>query len=483
MNQKYYKWVVGFIVLTIMATIMVQLFWNYREYEVKKQNLVSRVQLSLDNAVEAYYANLTRLGIVKYNVNLEERTDTIIVKTASRNSLRQKLDSTLRNISDLGNQKPILIQGDRNRNYPFYTSDSLLPANIDSLISKVFISISRDSVDLKKLDTYLSQELERHKLTVDYALVYTYNDRINEDSTQARTKSLYLEQLPKNPLKTTSKSTFLPRRGQLELLFSNSVSILLKESLGNIMLSLILSIGLIASLLYLLKTIYNQKQLSEVKNDLISNITHEFKTPISTISAALEGIKSFNKLDNKVKTEEYLNMSSEQLNKLNLMVEKLLETASLDSGSLQLEVEDINIGDLLQVLVERYQRQTNDKTITLEKTNNVSAKIDRFHFENAISNIIDNAVKYGGKNITVQLKKESTYYEISITDNGTSLTPAYKDKIFEQFYRVPKGNTHDVKGFGIGLFYTKKIIEKHIGSLKLELDKRQTTFKISMPNV
>ena len=264
--------------------------------------------------------------------------------------------------------------------------------------------------------------------------------------------------------------------------FSNALSILLKESIGNILLSLILSISLIVSLIYLLKTIYKQKQLSEVKNDLISNITHEFKTPIATISAAIESIKNFNVLEDKEKTVDYLNMSSSQLNRLTLMVEKLLETSSLDSDSLQLQFEEANINDLLKNLVERYQIQAKDKTISLIDPDTVIAKVDPFHFENAISNIIDNAIKYGGNSIAVHLKKEADYFEISIMDNGTSLTSAHKDKIFEQFYRVPKGNTHNVKGFGIGLFYTKKIIEKHIGSLKLELSKKQTSFKISMPN-
>ena len=197
----------------------------YSTYHNCHHYLISRVQLSLDNSVEAYYANLTRLGIIKYNVNLEERTDTILVKTASRSSLRQQIDSTLKNISNLGDQKPILVQDARNRNFPFYTTDKSLPQNIDSLISKVFISISRDSLDLIKLDTYLKEELERHHLNVDYALTYIYNGRTDNDSIQQKTRSLYLEKLPDNPLIAISKSTFLPRRGQLEFHFLKNIEL------------------------------------------------------------------------------------------------------------------------------------------------------------------------------------------------------------------------------------------------------------------
>ena len=107
--------------------------------------------------------------------------------------------------------------------------------------------------------------------------------------------------------------------------------------------------------------------------------------------------------------------------------------------------------------------------------------IDVFHFENAINNIIDNAIKYGGKDISVEIVKQNNSIEITISDNGTSLTEGHKKHIFEKFYRVPKGNTHDVKGFGIGLYYTKKIIEKHNGNIDLSI-KPNTTFKITLPD-
>ena len=108
--------------------------------------------------------------------------------------------------------------------------------------------------------------------------------------------------------------------------------------------------------------------------------------------------------------------------------------------------------------------------------------VDVFHFENALNNILDNAVKYGGNKITIQLNATESKFEINISDNGKTLTSADKERIFEKFYRIPKGNTHDVKGFGIGLYYTKKIIDKHNGIIGLDMSKNQTTFKIKLPN-
>jgi len=112
----------------------------------------------------------------------------------------------------------------------------------------------------------------------------------------------------------------------------------------------------------------------------------------------------------------------------------------------------------------------------------IMASVDAFHFENAVNNLLDNALKYGGDNIQVDLKQTSDAFTIEISDDGTSLTKDSKDKIFEKFYRVHTGNTHDVKGFGIGLYYVKKIIEKHAGAIQLDLQQKLTTFKVSLPN-
>jgi len=232
-----------------------------------------------------------------------------------------------------------------------------------------------------------------------------------------------------------------------------------------------------------LQIIRRQKQLAEVKNDLISNITHEFKTPIATISVALESLKSFDGIDDKKKTKTYLDMSSEQLTKLNVMVEKLLETATLDSGNLELHKTPINVIDLLHTIVDKHQMQTESTTLTFDpKQTNIEVEVDVFHFENAINNIIDNAIKYGGNQIWIEVSQNAFLFTISISDNGTSLKMSNKDQIFEKFFRVSKGNTHNVKGFGIGLYYTKKIVEKHSGTIQLELKKTHTTFKLTLPN-
>ena len=488
MNKQNYKWVVYFIAITIACTIALQVYWNYKEYHVNKKNLVGTVQRSLDNSVEAYFANLTRSGIITFNSedgeNSGDKTDTIIVSTGSRYGFRKKIDSTLQSLvkkDSLG--KPLIVKDFRNEAYPFFTPDRNFPKHLDSLISKVVVSISRDTLDLNRLNTYLSTELERNNIDVTYGLKFTYKQRISKDSVAEKHKEFNLKNIPEKHLKTISKSTFL-HRNKLELFFTNETATLLRASFISILLSLLLSISIISSLIYLLKTIYKQKQLAEVKNDLINNITHEFKTPIATISTALEALKNFNALNDKTKSEKYISMANLQVNKLNMMVEKILETATLNQKNSSLLKKPVNISELLENLIGKYKTINTEKTFNfISPIGNSLLLVDEFQFENAIGNILDNAIKYGGKTITIELNSTKKSFEISIKDNGNGIPKDQREKVFEQFNRIPTGNTHNVKGFGIGLYYTKSIIEKHGGSINIIYDKKNsTTFKISLPN-
>jgi len=487
MNKRSYKLVVYLIGITVVTIIGVQLYWIFKEYQLNKQNLISKVQLSLDNSVEAYFANLTKSGIITFtsidSTTTKKKIDTIYLKPGSRFGLRKKIDSTLQKIAKTETKKPLLIKNRRDGNFPFFTANKVFPKSIDSLISKVFVSISRDSLDLRKLNSYVSDELNRNNINLTYGLKFSIFQR-DSKSKKATITTYNLDKFPKKYLKTISKSTFLPHRSKLELFFTNETSLVLKESLISILLSLVLSLCIIASLLYLLKTIYKQKQLSEIKNDLISNITHEFKTPIATISTALEAMKSFNALNDKEKSEKYINIANAQIQKLDIMIEKILETATLNQEELSISKKPVNITQLMHEIVAKYQLISKDKTFIFSSNiPNHIVKIDTIHFENAISNIFDNAIKYGGKNIQAKLTLTKNVIILTISDTGNGIPKNQKDKVFEQFYRIPTGNTHTIKGFGIGLYYSKKIIEKHGGSIEIVYSKNnQTVFKITLPN-
>jgi signal transduction histidine kinase len=317
--------------------------------------------------------------------------------------------------------------------------------------------------------------LTRKNIAVDYSLQHFKADTLFQQFRKDSISAL--------PLSVISGTTFLPKYQHLQISFSDPTILILKRSFTEIFLSLLLSLSILSCLMFLLRTIQKQKKIDVIKNDLISNITHEFKTPITTISTAIEGIKSFNTIDDKEKTNRYLDISGQQLKKLEIMVEKLLETASLNTDKLHLNKEALNIVDLIKSNVEKHQMSAEKILIFTSNQEESNWNIDVFHFENAVSNLIDNAIKYGGEKVAIEIMHTKNQLTIAVKDNGISIDKTHRDKIFDQFYRIPKGNIHDVKGFGIGLFYAKKIIEKHNGILELIPNSSETIFQITHNNV
>ena len=488
MNDKRYTYVLYAITLVIVATIGIQGFWNYKNYQANKEQLIRDIQISLDKAVDDYYASLAKETPISFTLSdstdndfhFENKNTPTFINNVR--TLNDELDSLkIDNIKSL----KILKGFESDSLYRALTTDSLNRENFKLFTTKVFISLQNDSLDVRKVNKLLYDDLRRKNLNLDHQLAYFCNvpkeGLFNENFKHH--KKLYNTQTEDYNIYIESKSTLLPKNSLLRLGFSNETLTILKRSLSGILISTFLILAVISCLFYLLKVIKHQKQLSEVKNDLISNITHEFKTPIATIGVALESISNFNAIDDKAKTQKYIGMSSEQLSKLNTMVEKLLETATLDSDNLKLNKEAANVVELLTSLSNRYKLHFTEKDFnTSFKVEQLMANVDLFHFENALNNILDNAVKYGGNIISIDLVPRDNYFEIHISDNGNNLSKTNKDKIFEKFYRIPKGNTHDVKGFGIGLYYTKTIVEKHGGHIAIDLSNQLTTFKISLPN-
>jgi len=505
MNDLKYKWILNIIIVVILTTIGIQAYWNYKNYLTNKKQLTNEVQIRLDNAVDEYYTKLAENTTYKFSFNEGEVNENIVVDGDTNYdhlfqdiNTKQKdtiLDSIIiKEIEHVAifktvDKDTVLITDDKGiitteewigdkkilKAIKSTGLDSLNKKDFELLTAKVMLRLSNDTINIKRINDLLEDELKRKDIVVDYNLLIVdrfeeikeTNSKINNDS----------------ELTVESKSSFLPHDSKLKMHFTNVTRTILKRIFVGILISTLLVLAVISCLFYLLKIIKHQKQLAEVKNDLISNITHEFKTPIATISVALESNKNFNEVEHDDRTNRYLDMSTNQLSKLNVMVEKLLETATLDSDNLVLNKEKVNISELLNAIVEKFQVTSSVKELKLIAfSEDVYLGIDVFHFENAINNLIDNAVKYGGNNISIELKSEAKNIIINVIDDGTGLEKQYKEKLFEQFYRVPKGNVHDVKGFGIGLYYTKKIIEKHNGTIQLELNKNNTIFKIALPN-
>ncbi|MBF4985372.1 HAMP domain-containing histidine kinase, partial [Nonlabens mediterrranea] len=348
-------------------------------------------------------------------------------------------------------------------------TDDQSETEIEELTNRIVFSIKSNKLKVNKVDSLFKNQLQAKNISINHQLIYTTPDT---------TFHTVPHSFPGTAL--VSLSELIDDENKLELYYSGLNINVLKRNLTGIILSTLLIASIILSLFYLLNIIKSQKNLNAMKNDLISNITHEFKTPIATTSAALEGVQNFTNNGDTEKTHRYLNMGREQLNKLNHMVEKLLETASLDGKELDLQKGEIDLDLIITSLVTKFQTQTSNSITFINHSSDSLFMGDGFHLENAINNLIDNAIKYGGETITIELFKTTQQFELLVTDSGTGLKPKDAKNIFNQFYRVPKGNVHDVKGFGIGLYYTKSIVEKHNGTIDVQT-KPFTSFKIVLP--
>lgn len=499
MNAKKFKRILYLITATVLITVGIQVYRNVQNYQINKERLVLDMQQALDLSVESYYANLAKENVIIYASDSLNSP----FNFKSRINLKSgvaKFDTLIRfnaphaqRMVDIGNLTRDGIDSSR---MAYFSSTTTIPdsiirinstdiasisvtsevARIDtledfsSLFKKVLFSLSNSSIDFDTMGLYLTQELGRKNLDVDYELWhYTPDSLFRSDS------------INQYNLSTFSKSTFLPRDEKLEMRFENASLVILKRGILDMLISLLIIGAVSGSLFYLYRIIAEQKELAEIKNDLISNITHEFKTPIATISTAIEGISNFNKANDPEKTAKYLDISSGQLKKLNGMVEKLLETATLDSDELDLSLEPIEVVSFTRQVFERLHLLRGDKKLAFQTALVSEFKdLDVFHFENAISNLLDNAIKYGGEEIQISLEKRGEQFVWTVTDNGGKLDKTQQERIFDKFYRVPTGNVHDVKGFGIGLYYTKKIVEKHGGTINLQVANTETKFTLAI---
>jgi len=233
---------------------------------------------------------------------------------------------------------------------------------------------------------------------------------------------------------------------------------------------------------YALYVIIKQKQLSEIQKNFINNLTHEFKTPIASIDLAAKVLSNPKICEQPERLAEYVKIVGQQNKRLSAHVEKLLQMATIEKTKLQLNLEQIELNTFISESIQEFKNSQNGRIYNVQlesKVENALIKADKLHFSNLIFNILDNAIKYCtvSPDIIIELEEDRTHYFISFDDNGIGIPLKDRRKIFNRFYRVPTGNVHDVKGFGLGLDYVKKIVLRHGWRIKvIENSRKGSTF-------
>lgn len=538
------------ISLLVLATICLQVYWNYKNYLSNKIRLHNEVQIAYDFALEKYFdeasketfisvfskdstvemkdfiakikadsifgkkmknekesRNLSKNNITSISIDFKDVKDddkklntkksiTSDTTVISKKNIQDSLNKSISNfrLGTIKIEKDSTRKENNKLNFTtttkqidslHFTSLSEKPEIIvlkgkkaldsiggDQFPNKITMSFVNDTIKYKVLDSIFSKELNRKNIILNYQFHHFKKDTLFHT---------YIRSKEELPFQIKPSSTYLKHEESINLNYNYSNGLIFKRMGVELILSLFFSLAVISCLFFLLFIIKKQKKVDEIKNDFINNITHEFKTPITTIATALEGMSTFNPENNLEKNKKYIAMSFNQLFKLENMVEKILETATLNVNELQLNIETINLIVFIKSIIEKHQ-DISKKQITFEfEKEELYISADSFYLENAISNLIDNAIKYGGNNIEINCFQTDKTTVIKVKDTGNSILKSQEKLIFEKFYRIPKGNIHDIKGYGIGLYFAKTIVEKHLGTIELTIT-NETIFKITLPN-
>jgi two-component system phosphate regulon sensor histidine kinase PhoR len=270
----------------------------------------------------------------------------------------------------------------------------------------------------------------------------------------------------------------------LWLQLNGSSATVFRSMRNSLVLSLLFSILILGSFYYTVRLILRQKKVAEIKNDFVNNMTHELKTPIATISLAIDAMNNPQIKNNEERFSDYSRILKEENQKLNQHVERVLQMSLIEKGQLQLNRTKTNVIEILRSVIKNYALQIEEKNAEIffrPEREEIIVRADREHLSSVFSNLLDNALKYSSANCRIEISviERDKELEIMFEDNGIGIEGRQHEKVFEKFYRVQGGNLHDVKGFGLGLSYVKSIVEAHGGSIELQSEPgKGTTFKI-----
>lgn len=321
-----------------------------------------------------------------------------------------------------------------------------------------FIPFGEDSLRLEEISTVFQAKLASANMNLPYEIL-----RGQWDSLPPIQKGFY----------TSGVKGDIPYRTIYRAHVQDTPAWVLNQMLPLILFTLILTLitGLSFALVY--RSLKQQQRLTEMKNNFISNVTHELQTPITSVGVALEALSNFDVLQNKDRTAEYLEISKNELSRLSILVDKVLKMALFEQEDLRMHLEPIDLQEMLAKILNSMRLQFEHKNASLDFVHEGSSFVvlgDRVHLTSVIYNLLDNALKYSKSNAEIKVGLSTTPkgVQLDIQDQGIGIPDVYREKIFDKFFRVPTGDLHQVKGHGLGLSYVATIIEKLNAKIKVD---------------
>lgn len=485
MKSRYLQILVVLSAFAVAGLIALQVYWVNNTFILREQDFGSNVSKAMGRVVDRLEK--------EENKKLAANRPSIKVSGAGSNNI----------ILSYGKKDVNLVPEaslDESRDSAFYAQLGESGVNQSQILKQsgllddimggfmevdIYKSIT-ERIDSTRLDSLIQVELENTGIKAKYEIA-VFN-KLRQPEIISKENEPYVEQF----LSEGYKSQLFPNDPNsdvnfLRVWFPNQRGYLLRSMISMLAISGVLLLVIMLLFSYSIRTIYRQKKLSEIKNDFINNMTHELKTPIATISLACEAMNDPDMHASPKAMSTYLGMINEENKRLGVLVENVLRTAIFEQGEMQLRVNKVNIHNVIEQVIKNIEIQIKKKKgqiIQHLDAGNPIIEGDHLHITNVIYNLIDNAIKYSEISPTVDIytRDEMDGIAIAFKDNGIGITRENQKKIFDKLYRVPTGNVHNVKGFGLGLSYVKGVIEKHGGFVEVASEvKKGSTFTIHIP--
>lgn len=325
----------------------------------------------------------------------------------------------------------------------------------------------QDSIKVREIETEYAKRLEKENLDVDFAVSRVPTPE--KDERMSNTITLGFARPISYHLELGDTSWFLLKRIGVPILFS-----------------VFLLAFTVLSFLLLYRNLLRQRRLGDIKNEFISNITHELKTPIATVSVAIEALRNYSASIKPEQQKEYLDISANELQRLSLLVDKVLKLSMFEKREIELKYEPLDMRSLVNEVTSsmRLQFEKHKAEVKISAEGDTALEGDRLHLVSVIFNLVDNALKYskGIPKIGIDIRGTGSDVQLTVSDSGIGIPTEYQDRIFEKFFRVPTGNLHDAKGYGLGLSYVAHVVRQHRGTITVESAPGQgSRFLISLP--
>lgn len=483
MNKNRVTISVLLMFLAILAIAGFQVYWLKKNYDEEKKLLHLRTNLLFRESV-----NQCQVAKLKLDNNLDirvsSRSDAANMMNAMRSRIKKdtlkrstKVNSAFiisinkEDVSSSSNDH-ITIGNDSIKKTIRYFDKPPGKAELIQLLQGV--DSLQDSVTIKEITDRYKAYLQKEKINLPFSIA--------RKETQDPDNFLIPEMEEANAV---TIGFYRPLTFILNL--QNTNRYLFKRLLIPLLVSVLL-VGLTAlSFLLMFRNMVKQRKLAELKNEFVSNITHELKTPIATVGVAIEALRNFNAMNDPQRTKEYLDISSSEIQRLGLLVDKVLKLSMFENKEIALHNEQVNLSELVREVMAsmKLQFEKHQAIVTLETTgNNFTVEADKLHISSVIYNLLDNALKYskGVPEIDIRLVTHEQHVALHVSDKGIGIPKEYKGKIFEKFFRIPGGDRHNIKGYGLGLSYVNHIIRRHMGFIEVKSELGAgSTFIVHIP--